>query len=180
LGGNRGSKYQVTRNTFIIFLVCGLWHGANWTFIFWGFINALYFLPLLLLGKNKKNMDIVAQGKTLPSIKELLQMGTTFVLATLAWIFFRADSIGQAFSYIGKIFSKTLMVVPYGLGLGLSVIVPSLTIMVIVEWLQREKAHGLEDLKIHFVMRWAIYLVITSVIILFGAVEKNDFIYFQF
>ena len=109
LGGNRGTKYKVVRNTFIVFLVCGLWHGANWTFIAWGLINAIYFLPLLLLGKNRKNIDTVAQGKILPSIKELFQMGITFALATLGWIFFRADSIGQAFAYIGNIFSKSLI-----------------------------------------------------------------------
>jgi len=178
LGGNRGSKYQVVRNTFIIFLVCGFWHGANWTFIFWGFINALYFLPLLLLGKNRKYMDTVAQGKILPSIKELFQMGITFILATLAWIFFRADSISQAFSYIGNIFSKSLIAAPHGSGARL--ILPLLVIMVIVEWLQREKAHGLEDLKMHFALRWAIYYAITLGIILFGVFGKNDFIYFQF
>jgi D-alanyl-lipoteichoic acid acyltransferase DltB (MBOAT superfamily) len=178
LGGNRGTKYQVIRNTFIIFLVCGFWHGANWTFIFWGFINALYFLPLLLLGKNRKYMDTVAQGKILPSIKELFQMGTTFILATLAWIFFRADSIGQAFSYIGNIFSKSLIAAPHGSMAKL--IVPLLIIMVVVEWLQREKAHGLEDLKMHFVLRWAIYYAITLGIMLFGVFGKNDFIYFQF
>ena len=112
LGGNRGTKYKVVRNTFIVFLVCGFWHGANWTFIAWGLINAIYFLPLLLLGKNRKNIDTVAQGKILPSIKELFQMGITFALATLGWIFFRADSIGQAFAYIGNIFSKSLIADP--------------------------------------------------------------------
>ena len=105
-------------------------------------------------------------------------MGTTFILATLAWIFFRADSIGQAFSYIGNIFSKSLIAAPHGSMAKL--IVPLLIIMVVVEWLQREKAHGLEDLKMHFVLRWAIYYAITLGIMLFGVFGKNDFIYFQF
>jgi len=181
LGGNRVSKYQVVRNTFIIFLVCGLWHGANWTFIFWGFINALYFLPLLLLGKNRKYMDTVAQAKMLPNIKELFQMGTTFVLATLAWIFFRADSISQAFSYIGNIFSKSLMVVPLGLNLKLYLIVPLLVIMVLVEWLQREREHGLDfsNRKIPSFVRIIIYYALIISIMQFGASEQK-FIYFQF
>ena len=176
LGGNRGTKYKVVRNTFVIFLVCGFWHGANWTFIFWGLINALYFMPLLLLGKNRKHTNTVAQGKILPNIKELFQMGTTFALSTLAWIFFRADSITQAFSYIGKMFSTTLIADPQGDWPRL----PLVLIMVLVEWLQRDKRHGLEDLKIHFVLRWAIYCALVLGIIFWGISSKNDFIYFQF
>lgn len=177
LGGNRGTKYQVVRNTFIVFLVCGIWHGANWTFIFWGFINALYFLPLLLLGKNRKNMDTVAQGKIFPNIKELFQMGTTFALATLAWIFFRADSIGQAFSYIGNIIAKSLIAYPKDSAATL--ILPLLLILVVVEWLQRDKRHGLEDLKMHPVLRWAVYVFICVLCIAYYKMGQQ-FIYFQF
>jgi len=180
LGGNRGKKYQVIRNTFIIFLVCGFWHGANWTFIFWGFINAVFFLPLLLSGKNRKNTDTVAQGKMLPSVRELIQMGTTFVLATLAWIFFRADSIGQAFSYIGHFFSKSLIAVPKGSGAEL--ILPLLLIMVlVVEWLQRDKQHGLDfsNRNIPSFARITIYYVLIAIIMIFGA-SQQTFIYSQF
>ncbi len=177
LGGNRGTKYQVVRNTFIIFLVCGFWHGANWTFIAWGLINALYFLPLLLLGKNRKNTDTVAQGKILPNIKELLQMGITFVFAVLAWIFFRADSISQAFSYVGKIFAKSLITAPRGSNVKL--ILPLLLILVLIEWLQRDKQHGLEDLKIHPILRWAVYILICVLCIAYYE-QDQQFIYFQF
>jgi alginate O-acetyltransferase complex protein AlgI len=177
LGGNKGTKYQVVRNTFIVFLVCGFWHGANWTFIAWGLINALYFLPLLLLGKNRKNMDTVAQGKLLPNIKELVQIITTFALATLAWIFFRADSINQACSYIEHIFSKSLITYPEKPPDVLNV---ALLFMLLVEWLQRDKQHGLEDLKMHFVLRWAIYYAIVLEIIFWGISSKSDFIYFKF
>ena len=180
LGGNRGTKYQVVRNTFIIFLVCGFWHGANWTFIAWGLINALYFLPLLLLGKNRKNTDTVAQGKILPNIKELLQMGTTFLLATLAWIFFRADSIGQAVSYIGKIFAKSLIAAPKGSGA--TIILPLLLIiMMLVEWLQRDKQHGLDftNRKIPAFLRIIIYYALIAIMMLFGA-SQQTFIYSQF
>jgi D-alanyl-lipoteichoic acid acyltransferase DltB (MBOAT superfamily) len=177
LGGNRGTKYKIVRNTFIIFLVCGFWHGANWTFIVWGLINAIYFLPLLLLGKNRKNLDTVAQGKILPSIKELFQMGTTFLFSTLAWIFFRADSIGQAVSYIGKIFGKSLIATPNA---NEATILPLLLIMLLVEWLQRDKQHGLEDLKMHPVLRWVIYYAIILGIIFYGAFGNRNYIYFQF
>ena len=177
LGGSRGTKYQVIRNTFIIFLLCGFWHGANWTFIAWGFINALYFIPLLLLGKNRKNTNTVAQDKILPSMKELFQMGVTFVLAVLGWIFFRADSISQALSYIEHVFSTSLLSVPKDSGW--TSIFPLLLILVLVEWLQKEKQHGLEDLKMHFVLRWSIYYGLIA-LILYAAGSRQQFIYFQF
>jgi alginate O-acetyltransferase complex protein AlgI len=177
LGGSRGTKYQVVRNTFIIFLLCGFWHGANWTFIAWGFINTLYFIPLLLLGKNRRNKDTVAQGKILPSMKELFQMGGTFVLAILAWIFFRADSIGQALSYIEHVFSTSFLSVPTDSGW--TSISPLLLILVLVEWLQREKQHGLEDLRMHIILRWSIYYGLI-VFILYFASSQQQFIYFQF
>ncbi len=176
LGGNRGTKYKVIRNTFIIFLVCGFWHGANWTFIVWGFINALFFMPLLLLGKNRKNTDTVAQGRILPNAKELFQMGTTFALTTLAWIFFRADSIGQAFSYIGHIFAKSLIADPVGAG---EKLMPMLLILVLVEWLQRNKKHGLQDLKMHPVLRWIVYVIICILCIHHYQITQR-FIYFKF
>jgi D-alanyl-lipoteichoic acid acyltransferase DltB (MBOAT superfamily) len=178
LGGNRGRKYQVVTNTFIIFLVCGFWHGANWTFIGWGLINALYFLPLLLLGKNRKNTDTVAHGRILPNIKEFFQMGTTFALAVLAWIFFRANSIAQAFSYIKHAFSKSLLTLP-AFPSDDKFILPLLLIMVLVEWLQRDKEHGLEDLKMHPILRWGTYIGITATLFIFSG-KNQQFIYFQF
>ena len=177
LGGNRGTKYKVIRNTFIVFLVCGFWHGANWTFIAWGLINALYFLPLLLLGKNRKNTDTVAQAEILPNVKELLQMGVTFAFTVLAWIFFRADSIKQAFSYIRKIFAQSLFSIPYGTNAG--VILPLLLLMLVPEWLQRNKQHGLEDLQMYPMLRWAIYISICLLCIMYFK-QDQQFIYFQF
>jgi D-alanyl-lipoteichoic acid acyltransferase DltB (MBOAT superfamily) len=178
LGGNRGTQYQILRNTFIVFLLVGFWHGASWTFIFWGFINALFFLPLLLSKKNRTNSDTKVQSKMLPSIKELVQMGFTFALATLAWIFFRADSIAQAFAYIENIFSKPMFVAPHGSRA--KVILPLILIMLIVEWLQRKNQHGLDDLRMHFLLRWSVYYAISAGIIVFGTFGTNNFIYFQF
>jgi len=96
LGGSRGSRLIVTRNIFIIFVVSGFWHGANWTFLVWGALNAVYFLPLMLTNKNRSNTDTVAQNKYLPSTKETLQMGLTFLLTIIAWVFFRSESVGHA------------------------------------------------------------------------------------
>ena len=100
LGGSRGGTWMKVRNTFIIFIVSGFWHGANWTFIIWGALNAIYFLPLLLTKNNRNNLDIAAHGRNLPSIRELSLMLLTFSLTVFAWIFFRADNIGHAISYI--------------------------------------------------------------------------------
>jgi D-alanyl-lipoteichoic acid acyltransferase DltB (MBOAT superfamily) len=104
LGGSRNGKLKAVRNTFIIFLVSGFWHGASWNFIAWGFIHACGFLPLLLLNRNRRyTTDIVAQGKTLPSFKELIQMLSTFAFVTVGWVFFRAETIGVALGYLNGI-----------------------------------------------------------------------------
>jgi D-alanyl-lipoteichoic acid acyltransferase DltB (MBOAT superfamily) len=100
LGGSRGGTLMKIKNTFIIFLVSGFWHGANWTFVIWGFLNALYFLPLMLANKNRVNTDIVAQGKFLPNFRELSQMTITFLITLIAWVFFRANTVEHAFTFI--------------------------------------------------------------------------------
>jgi D-alanyl-lipoteichoic acid acyltransferase DltB (MBOAT superfamily) len=106
LGGSRHGKMQAVRNTFIIFLVSGFWHGASWNFIIWGFIHACGFLPLLLLNRTRKNMStVVAQDGYFPSLKEWGSMLGTFAFVTMAWIFFRAETLEQAFGYIGRILS---------------------------------------------------------------------------
>ena len=121
------------RNTFIIFLVSGFWHGANWTFIVWGGLNALYFLPLLLLKRNRTNLGVVAEGRMLPTLREVFQMGTTFLLTVLAWVFFRAESVNKATDFVKIIFSKRFedgYTSPYGL-------VILILVLLWIDWLQR-------------------------------------------
>ena len=112
LGGSKGGTWLKLRNTFIIFLVSGFWHGGNWTFIAWGALHALFFLPLLLFNKNRSHIDSVAKGKMLPSLKEFSRMLLTFLLVVLAWVFFRADSMHQAINYISHIFTSALFKIP--------------------------------------------------------------------
>lgn len=182
LGGSRGGTWQKIRNTFIIFLVSGFWHGANWTFIAWGFINACYFLPLLILEKNRTNLDIVAKGNLLPSWKELLNMIVTFLLTILAWIFFRAESLTMAIDYISKMLSPTLFERPLALILVPKFIIFPMTLFFIIEWIGREGKHPLEYLGLTLprAMRWALYCMIALNIVLFARGDKIDFIYFQF
>ena len=141
LGGSRCSRWKVMRNTMIIFLVSGFWHGANWTFICWGAFHALLFFPLMLLGKNRKHTDNVAEGRLLPSLKEAGQMLLTFVLALIGWIIFRAENIGQAMDYIARMISPTLLNLSSLHGEKYLIFV---VILIISEWLQRDKQHALQ------------------------------------
>ena len=184
LGGSRGGTLMKVRNTFIIFIVSGFWHGANWTFIVWGALNAVYFIPLLLLNKNRANTDTVAQGKYLPTLREFFNMGITFALTVLAWIFFRAESIEHAWSYLSGIFSISIMQIPYFPGIGLTIpIVVLIFLFVIVEWLGRDYKYAIAylDLKIKRPFKWTIYLTIILICYFFGNFSKSiEFIYFQF
>ena len=182
LGGSRGSNLLKMRNIFIIFLVSGFWHGANWTYVFWGGLHALYFLPLMLLNKNRDNIGVVATNQLFPSIKELLSIAITFSLTVFAWIFFRAESLTHAFSYIGEIFSSSLFSLPAHFG-GSKALMTLLgvTIFMSVEWLQRDKQYALDLSLIRGgrYVRWCIYLIIILAIISFGG-QQQEFIYFQF
>lgn len=182
LGGSKGSVGMKIRNTFIIFLLSGLWHGANWTFIAWGTLNAIYFLPLLLTNNNRNNLEIVAQGRYIPSLKEFFSMLLTFWLSVIAWIFFRANSISHASSYISKIFSKSTFSIPVfdGRPKALTTII-LIFIFVIIEWYGRERQYAISHLGIGLKRpyRYAIYYTIIFAIYWFGGKEQQ-FIYFQF
>ncbi len=182
LGGSRGNTWIKVRNTFIIFVVSGFWHGANWTFIVWGALNALYCMPLLLLGKNRVNTDTVAEGRYLPSFKEFFQMGITFGLTVLAWVFFRAENISHALSYLSTIFSKSIISIPqfHGMIHGLETII-LIMIFVIVEWTGRNEQFAIAKLGLSWKkpIRYAFYYSIVLAIFLFMG-EQQQFIYFQF
>lgn len=179
LGGSRGGTWMKIRNTFIIFLVSGFWHGASWTFIAWGAYNALLFLPLILLKQNRKHTDTVAEGRLLPNIKELAEIIVTFLLVVIGWIFFRADTFEKALNYIEGIFNLSLFIMPTYIT-GLTKTIFFIVVLVLVEWIQRNKNHGLElsSIKSHS-MKWSIYYIMIAIILEFGA-NSQSFIYFQF
>ncbi|MBL7953824.1 MAG: MBOAT family protein [Flavobacteriales bacterium] len=179
LGGSRGSTWMKVRNTFIIFLVSGFWHGANWTFLVWGGLNAVYFLPSLLRGTNRMHLDTVAQGRLLPDLREVGRMLATFMLTCFAWIFFRSDDIPSAMAHVGGIFSASLFTWPQ---------VPKVTplalaaLFMVVEWLGREQRFALERLATSWPRwgRWSLYVVIVFAIGFFMYPGEIPFIYFQF
>ena len=182
LGGSRGGTWMKVRNTFTIFIVSGFWHGANWTFIVWGVLNALYFLPLLLLNKNRANTNTVAHDKYFPSFKEFYQMSITFSLTVLAWVFFRAENIGHAFNYLSTIFSKSLFTIPHFTGMRPGLITLILIFgFIIIEWFGRSEQYAIARLGITWKrpIRYAMYYSIILAIFLFMG-EQQQFIYFQF
>ena len=183
LGGSRGGTWMKVRNTFAIFLVSGFWHGANWTFIVWGALNAIYFLPLLLTNNNRKNLGVVAEGKLLPSFRELFAMLTTFILTVFAWIFFRAENITHAFSYIGGIFSESLFHIPFfrnGTDSYLTIFL--VIVFMIIEWIGRNNIFAIQNMISisNNYIRYSLYIFIIITILFMGSFKENNFIYFQF
>ncbi|MBD3863587.1 MBOAT family O-acyltransferase [Olleya marilimosa] len=179
LGGSQGGAWMKVRNTFIIFLVSGFWHGANWTFIIWGFLNALYFLPLLLAKRNRTHLNVVAQDSKLPSIIELVQMGLTFGLTVIAWVFFRAESVTHALTYLKGLFSSSLLSLPTIRPTNLLVLI---LFFIGTEWIGRRQHYAIEVLllKQSRVIRWAFYMIIIAIIFVFSSDNQQEFIYFQF
>ncbi|MBR1784211.1 MAG: MBOAT family protein [Bacteroidales bacterium] len=184
LGGSRVGKWKVVRNTFIIFLVSGLWHGANWTFIAWGFYHACLFLPLILLGRNRRHTGTVAEGRLLPSWRELGQMTLTFALVTAGWVIFRATGLPSCKAFFVS------MLHPDALAGLLRIFTNSdirqasvaVLVMLVVEWLQRTREHGLHGLDSLIKPLWArllLYAVALHAVVFFSGLNKA-FIYFQF
>ncbi len=186
LGGSKTGTGKAIRNIFIVFVVSGFWHGANWTFIAWGFLNALYFLPLFLLKNNRKHTNTVGEGRLLPSLSDLARISVTFGLTTFAWIFFRADNMQHAYSFIGGIFSSSLFHSPikdlWAMNTGNQIILLGIALcfMVGMEWLHREKQYGLKlSVKVPKVIRWALYYGVVIACFVMNGVQQ-EFIYFQF
>lgn len=183
IGGSTGRIWQKIRNIFIIFIVSGFWHGANWTFLIWGTLNAIYFLPLLILNKNRRNLVIVAQGKYFPTVKEFFNMTVTFSLAVIAWVFFRAENITHAVNILSKIFSKSLITIPYidEWKEALTTIL-LLLIFTVIEWTGRENQYAIAHLGFNKpkLIRWTYYSFLIFSIGLFMQTKETPFIYFQF
>jgi|TARA_B110000967_G_scaffold756_1_gene734 alginate O-acetyltransferase complex protein AlgI len=178
IGGSRGGVWSKIRNIFIIFIVSGFWHGANWTFVIWGALNAIYFLPLMLRENNRRNIGIVASETSLPSFKELMQILFTFSLSVLAWIFFRSDSLVDSFGYLNGIMNINLFSLPNVLP---TRVIAFIGVLVVIEWWGRREEFAID--KLHLRMKpYARYIFYYSLLfsILWLGGEEQEFIYFQF
>ncbi len=178
LGGSKVNVWKKIRNTFIIFIVSGFWHGANWTFIVWGALNAIYFVPLLLSNKNRNNLTIVAAGKLIPTLKETISIAATFLLTVFAWIFFRAADIGHALRYIRSLFSPALFSVPEVFPKDLFIFV---ALFFCIEWYGKDEYNPLNKISnsLPKFFRWSFYYLLI-ILIINSSGEGQKFIYFQF
>lgn len=176
LGGSKGSRQKVIRNIFIIFLVSGFWHGADWTFIIWGFLNGLLFLPLILTNNNRKNLNGVAESRLLPTLRESFQVVFTFTLISLTRIFFRSVDIDSAFVYSGKLLSFSLdgsWNLP-GIQRYFFEVIPLIVVFTIYEWVKRNK-------QSQMISNWLELTIVITGILVFGVFNNHEsFIYFQF
>jgi alginate O-acetyltransferase complex protein AlgI len=182
LGGSRTGRWQSARNVLIVFLLSGLWHGANWTYVVWGGLNGLFFLPLLLWAKNRRHLDVVAKGRRLPSVGDAARMLGTFLAVTLTWVFFRAASVGAAVEYLARLaapgawsrWPAKAVVNTWALTGAL------VGAMLAVEWVQRERVHGLDLRGQPSIVRWGIYQALVVSFFLLAVFGGGSFIYFQF
>lgn len=182
LGGSRGGKLSAIRNIFIIFIVSGFWHGANWTFIIWGALNAVYFLPLFILSRNRVNLDVAGGSGSLPSLREGAGMLVTFGMTTVAWVFFRAQDLNHAISYTGSMFSAGVLEPMTGpVRSNARIPIVAVVTLLLIEWLGRRDEHGLQKFATQWPrpLRWAVYYGLALAVLLFIGKEE-EFIYFQF
>lgn len=174
LGGSRFGKWRSIRNIFIIFIVSGLWHGANWTFIIWGAFHACLFLPSFLGKTNRKYIEEIAPKKFLPSIKELLLILKTFILISLGWVSFRSENIGDAFNYLYKMLSTFQFTVFPSIKL-----IVFLLLLIVLDWNMRNNERRPFNIRFKPVRLFIYMLVIILIIINFGK-NTQQFIYFDF
>ena len=179
LGGSRCSKAKMIRNTFAIFLVSGLWHGANWTFLAWGAFHAALFLPLLLRAQNRKYLAVVADGRGYPTLGELGRMAVTFALALFGWVLFRAESLAAAGRWLWSIFDVASYRLIADFPHAGRVVFPMIGLLFVCEWFNRREAFGCASYPRWAALRWLSYFAVVFLIFMY-APGSQTFIYFQF
>ena len=175
LGGSQEGKWKSIRNIFIIFLVSGFWHGANWTFIFWGLFHSILFLPTFMFNKNRNyTSSIIAANTLLPSLKEFINVVTTFLLVTIGWVFFRSESIGDSFSYLTSMISNINIVTHLSPKISFYILV-----LVLVDWTQRFDERNLFVTFPKLIFKIFVIICVFLILINFKK-ESQQFIYFDF
>lgn len=190
LGGSRCSQWRAVRNVLLVWAVSGLWHGANWTFVCWGLYHGILLAIYNVLGINTKYQHIVAYGKWLPSVKEVLQVTFTFLLVAIGLVIFRAETLTDAIGYLGGMCSASLfdmaasMEFLQGQLLQLYILIPGILLLFTSEWFSRQRVYPLQFapggfVSRHAVVRYSIY--VCFLIMIFGlSMSKTEFIYFRF
>ena len=175
LGGSQEGKWKSIRNIFIIFLVSGFWHGANWSFIFWGLFHSILFLPTFMFNKNRNyTSSIIAANTLLPSLKEFINVVTTFLLVTIGWVFFRSESIGDSFSYLTSMISNINIVTHLSPKISFYILV-----LVLVDWTQRFDERNLFVTFPKLIFKIFVIICVFLILINFKK-ESQQFIYFDF
>ncbi|MBS1575688.1 MAG: MBOAT family protein [Bacteroidetes bacterium] len=179
LGGNRVSVPRWYFNLFFVFLVSGLWHGANWTFIIWGAINGLYLIFSIIFKKPIARISSILQLNKFPKLLTVIQIFITFFLAVFAWTFFRANSITDAsliikkiFTFKGPLFAEDPFLIMYSI-IGISIL------LIREFFLEFYPGISLLNNK-NVVIRYATYTGIIMLILMIGVFDGGQFIYFQF
>ena len=172
LGGSKKGKWISLRNIFIIFLVSGFWHGANWTFIIWGLFHSSLFIPSFIFKTNRKYVSsVIAENSFMPSPKEFIQVGTTFILVTIGWVFFRSETIGDSFNYLINMTQN--FQIPK---LNFAKYLVFILVLLIADWYFR-KDERLEKGEINIVFFGIVTVYLVSKIIMS---DNTEFIYFEF
>ncbi len=175
----RHQKKGLIISIIVTFILVGFWHGANWTFVVYGLLHGIYFVPLVYSGRMNTE-QIVAKGKWFPSIKEIFKMLMLFVLIMLTDVFFRVDSVETGIDYMNRIFSTSIIDAPSAIYGNTTIITIMLIgIFIAVEWINREKKHDFDISNYNIYLRWASYIFIFVLILFFGR-SSETFIYFQF
>ncbi|NNE30486.1 MAG: MBOAT family protein, partial [Saprospiraceae bacterium] len=173
LGGSRVSEAKIVRNILLVFLVSGLWHGANWTFLAWGAMHAILFIPLIIRNQHRSYLKVIGGFKALDGLRII----STFLLVSLCWVFFRSENIAQAMAYYSGLIDASIFQLDQPLNF---ILLLWIALMLIVEWSNRTKLHGLEIETWNPWIRRGIYFSLITIIFLFGNLNEVEFIYFAF
>lgn len=185
LGGNRTTKWRWYTNLMITFVVSGLWHGANWTFLMWGFLHGFYLFFSIITNRHREWLARVSRLDKWPALHKLIKIAIVFVLVNFAWIFFRANSISDAFLIIRNMFylDLSVLIIPSPGEVHLEYLIALLSIIFLetAQIVQERKGSVRSFLERQPIwLRWAAYYWLLLMIILLGKFHSVTFIYFQF
>ncbi len=184
LGGNRVVKWRWYYNLMVTFVVSGLWHGANWTFIVWGFLHGAYLVLAIMMEPFFKRFNAQTGLNKLSVLHKTIQVVTTFVLVCISWVFFRAQTVGDAFYMIKSMFN----IKPYQFKFDMFpnfhyqfwTVVVFASLLVAIHFCQEVFGWKNPLFSKHTGVRWATYVLLGLAILSFGAFNSSSFIYFQF